>query len=122
MSLIGEPDFQQCTCSKPKSIIYRSHQQVDICPEELHNSVRAEVAILADIRLTMVQFSQMLSNTIRGWRLDANSPWWQELKLKCQANRQVLLSAYYVNQIDSVQAESVGVFSLNEWFLSSLPH
>lgn len=64
--------------------------QVDICPEELHNSVRAEVAILADIRLTMVQFSQMLSNTIRGWRLDANSPWWQELKLKCQANRQAV--------------------------------
>ncbi|KAL1464677.1 hypothetical protein WDU94_004302 [Cyamophila willieti] len=64
--------------------------QVDLCAEELHNSVQAEVGIQADIRLTVSQLAQMLSHTERNWKFATNSPWWQELKTKCASNRQAV--------------------------------
>lgn len=64
--------------------------QVDICADELHNSVQAQVAIQSDICLAVSQLTQMLSHTQRSWSFANNAPWWQELKVKCAANRETV--------------------------------
>ncbi|XP_013119363.1 2-hydroxyacyl-CoA lyase 1 [Stomoxys calcitrans] len=62
--------------------------QVDICPEELHNSVTASVAIQADIRPFAEQiFEQM--NAIN-FRFSNDNDWWQVLSSKCRQNREAV--------------------------------
>ncbi|XP_075165676.1 2-hydroxyacyl-CoA lyase [Haematobia irritans] len=59
--------------------------QVDICPEELHNSVTASVAIQSDIKPFAEQiFEQM--NAIN-YRFANDNEWWQVLSAKCRQNR-----------------------------------
>ncbi|XP_034103595.1 2-hydroxyacyl-CoA lyase 1 [Drosophila nasuta] len=59
--------------------------QVDICPEELHNSVVASVAIQADIRPFAEQlFEQM--NAVN-FRFGYEQDWWKQLAAKCKHNR-----------------------------------
>ncbi|KAI8038860.1 hypothetical protein M5D96_008773 [Drosophila gunungcola] len=59
--------------------------QVDINPEELHNSVVASVAIQADIRPFAEQlFEQM--NAVN-FRFGYEQDWWKQLAVKCKQNR-----------------------------------
>lgn len=59
--------------------------QVDINPEELHNSVVASVAIQADIRPFAEQlFEQM--NAVN-FRFGYEQDWWKQLAAKCKQNR-----------------------------------
>lgn len=60
--------------------------QVDICAEELHNSVTAAVAIQADIGAT----TNALLKTLGSWKFDQNSEWWTELRQKCDKNKKVV--------------------------------
>lgn len=59
--------------------------QVDLCPEELHNSVISRVAIQSDIKSFTEQLLKQL-NTMK-FTLNANNEWWNELKMKCKQNK-----------------------------------
>ncbi|XP_069682859.1 2-hydroxyacyl-CoA lyase 1-like [Periplaneta americana] len=63
--------------------------QVDICPEELHNSVPAKVAIHADIAAFTHQLVQHLSR--KGWSYLISNPWWGQLNTKCDKNREIVM-------------------------------
>ena len=56
--------------------------QVDICAEEMHNSVASGVALQGDIRATVSALCQHL----HGWRYPDSAPWWETLKLKSEQN------------------------------------
>ena len=56
--------------------------QVDLCAEELHNSVQATVALQGDIRATVKAMSQCIS----GWSFPSSAPWWQTLRDKKDIN------------------------------------
>nr|CAD7572589.1 unnamed protein product [Timema californicum] len=59
--------------------------QIDICAEELHNSVSAKVAIQADIREAVKQLtSELISNN---WVHPPAAKWFPTLQLKCENNR-----------------------------------
>ncbi|KYN13585.1 2-hydroxyacyl-CoA lyase 1 [Trachymyrmex cornetzi] len=60
--------------------------QIDLCAEELHNSVVSAVAIQSDI----APATEYLSNTLRSrkWRIEQNHPWWKELISKAKQNKQ----------------------------------
>ncbi|XP_012063574.1 PREDICTED: 2-hydroxyacyl-CoA lyase 1 [Atta cephalotes] len=60
--------------------------QIDLCAEELHNSVRSVVAIQSDIAPATEYLSNALRN--RKWRIDQNHPWWKELMVKAEQNKQ----------------------------------
>ncbi|KAJ9581741.1 hypothetical protein L9F63_003918 [Diploptera punctata] len=62
--------------------------QVDICPEELHNSVQAKVAIHADIGVFTRQLTQQLAS--HAWSLLVSNPWWGQLHIKCDQNKNVV--------------------------------
>ncbi|KAK9506620.1 hypothetical protein O3M35_008516 [Rhynocoris fuscipes] len=57
--------------------------QIDLCAEELHNSVTSGVAIQSDIAVAVDSLIQQLSN----WRYDDNSEWWNELRDKSAKNQ-----------------------------------
>jgi len=57
--------------------------QIDVCPEELNNSVLARVAIQADLKTAVKQ----LKDRIGGWRFAKDSDWWRDLSKKVQDNR-----------------------------------
>lgn len=64
--------------------------QVDICPEELHNSVQASIAIQSDIKPFAEQlFEQM--NAVN-FEIQSENPWWVELANKCKSNREQVRS------------------------------
>ncbi|CAG9564743.1 unnamed protein product [Danaus chrysippus] len=76
--------------------------QVDIAPEEFHNSVKSEVAVHSDIK----PFVEALTNKLaeKKFSLQNNSSWWQALKekqkkntefVKAQANDKSLPLNYY---------------------------
>jgi len=58
--------------------------QIDLCAEELHNSVQATVALQGDIRATV----QAMSRCISGWSFPSSAPWWQTLRTKKDLNVQ----------------------------------
>ena len=59
--------------------------QVDLVPEEMHNSVQASVALAGDVGSIV---SQLIAES-RAAQLnyDDQMPWWAKLKAKCEANR-----------------------------------
>lgn len=59
--------------------------QVDICPEELHNSVKAAVGIQSDIKPAVAQILDQLKK--KRFVFDRNSEWWNALRKKCQENK-----------------------------------
>lgn len=59
--------------------------QVDLCPEELHNSVKAQVAIHADVAIFTQQLIKQLA--LNAWSFLASSPWWGQLNIKCDQNK-----------------------------------
>lgn len=60
--------------------------QVDLCPEELHNSIRSAVAIQSDI----LPFTVQLLGKIGNYSIGKNSDWWKTLKQKCEINRKTV--------------------------------
>lgn len=63
--------------------------QVDVCPEELHNSVPAKVAIHADIAAFSHQLVQYLSR--QGFSFFFSNPWWGQLNSKCDTNKDTVM-------------------------------
>lgn len=59
--------------------------QVDIQPEELHNSIKSQCAIQSDLFPFSNLFVDELSK--KKFRLNENDPWWKELNGKCEKNR-----------------------------------
>ena len=57
--------------------------QVDICAEEMHNSVQSTVALQGDLCAT----AQILESTLTGWVYPSNAPWWKQLRDKMELNK-----------------------------------
>ncbi|XP_012253296.2 2-hydroxyacyl-CoA lyase 1 [Athalia rosae] len=62
--------------------------QVDLCAEEMHNSLQSTVAIQADIGPVAHQLSQAFKN--RKFNLAHTNPWWKELIAKADRNRKTV--------------------------------
>ncbi|XP_050469402.1 2-hydroxyacyl-CoA lyase 1 isoform X1 [Bombus huntii] len=62
--------------------------QVDLCPEELHNSVPSAIAIQSDISTTVDSLVTILKE--RKWFVEENSPWWKDLLAKSNKNRAII--------------------------------
>ncbi|CAL1682935.1 unnamed protein product [Lasius platythorax] len=62
--------------------------QIDLCAEELHNSVPSAVAIQSDI----APATQYLMNALksRKWHIDRNDSWWKDLAAKIEKNKQLV--------------------------------
>lgn len=60
--------------------------KVDLCPEELNNSIKSAVAIQSDI----LPFTQQLLDRIGSFRVCPNSDWWKTLKQKSEVNRKTI--------------------------------
>ncbi|GJQ72410.1 hypothetical protein Trydic_g3491 [Trypoxylus dichotomus] len=59
--------------------------QIDICAEELNNSVNSSVAIQSDIKPAVDQILNSLES--RKFVFDEKSDWWSQLNKKCSDNR-----------------------------------
>ncbi|KAL6259839.1 hypothetical protein P5V15_009749 [Pogonomyrmex californicus] len=59
--------------------------QIDLCAEELHNSVPSTVAIQSDIAPATKYLTDALKS--RKWHVDRNNSWWKELEAKADQNR-----------------------------------
>ncbi|KAK9695968.1 Thiamine pyrophosphate enzyme, C-terminal TPP binding domain [Popillia japonica] len=59
--------------------------QIDICAEELNNSVNSAVAIQTDIKPAILQLLQILES--RKYVFDRKNDWWNQLNKKCSDNR-----------------------------------
>ncbi|RZF39810.1 hypothetical protein LSTR_LSTR000458 [Laodelphax striatellus] len=65
--------------------------QVDICAEELNNSVKSGTAILADVGITAVELRRSLR--AKGWSTNKSptyNSWWSSLRKKCESNQQII--------------------------------
>ena len=59
--------------------------QVDILPEEVHNSVQSSVALVGDVGAIMNQLTTQSQTA--SLKYDGNSEWWTSLRAKCEANK-----------------------------------
>lgn len=59
--------------------------QVDLLPEEFHNSVQSSVALLGDVGSIMNQLTAQSQST--SLKYDDNSEWWTSLRAKCESNK-----------------------------------
>ncbi|XP_022916626.1 2-hydroxyacyl-CoA lyase 1 [Onthophagus taurus] len=64
--------------------------QIDICAEELNNSVKSEVAIQADLKPSVLMLLEEVQK--RRFVFDGKSDWWTLLNEKCEANRKAVQS------------------------------
>ncbi|XP_072394729.1 2-hydroxyacyl-CoA lyase 1 [Diabrotica undecimpunctata] len=62
--------------------------QIDITAEELHNSVKSEVAIQSDIKSALELINAGLKK--RNFKYNDNSEWWSLLRKKCQDNQRTV--------------------------------
>lgn len=62
--------------------------QVDLCAEELHNSIPSTVAIQADIKCTVECLIKPLQH--RKWSLAKNSQWWNKLHSEADKNKKIV--------------------------------
>ncbi|XP_035739958.1 2-hydroxyacyl-CoA lyase 1-like isoform X1 [Vespa mandarinia] len=62
--------------------------QVDLCAEELHNSISSAVAIQADINCTVESLIKALLH--RKWKITKDCPWWNELNSKADKNKKIV--------------------------------
>jgi thiamine pyrophosphate-dependent acetolactate synthase large subunit-like protein len=67
---------------------------VDICAEELHNSVPAKVAVHADIGVFVRQLIEQLSS--QAWCFRVMSPWWGQLNSKSDENKAVVMVSCFM--------------------------
>ncbi|CAJ0957642.1 unnamed protein product, partial [Mesorhabditis belari] len=61
--------------------------QIDLAPEEFHQNVPTEVAMLGDIGETIFQMLDQLSTS---WKFCPNSDWWKALKANSEKNRKIV--------------------------------
>lgn len=62
--------------------------QIDLCAEELHNSVPSAVAIQSDIAPATEYLMNVLKS--RKWHVDRNDSWWKDLAAKIEKNKQLV--------------------------------
>uniref|UniRef100_A0A6P7H0V3 2-hydroxyacyl-CoA lyase n=1 Tax=Diabrotica virgifera virgifera TaxID=50390 RepID=A0A6P7H0V3_DIAVI len=62
--------------------------QIDITAEELHNSVKSEVAIQSDIKSALELINAGLKK--RNFKYNDNSEWWSLLRKKCRDNQRTV--------------------------------
>uniref|UniRef100_T1JB33 2-hydroxyacyl-CoA lyase 1 n=1 Tax=Strigamia maritima TaxID=126957 RepID=T1JB33_STRMM len=62
--------------------------QVDIAPEEMHNNVRAEVALCGDINAVTQQLVN--ESQVQNLKFEANTDWWKRLNDKITANKKIV--------------------------------
>lgn len=62
--------------------------QVDLQPEELHNSVLSSVAVQSDVNV----FVQLMLKSLDKYEFtfEDSQPWWKELQTKCENNRKTV--------------------------------
>ncbi|KAG5680975.1 hypothetical protein PVAND_010449 [Polypedilum vanderplanki] len=62
--------------------------QIDIVPEEMHNSIKSHIAVQSDI----VPFTDALIDefTKKKFRFNENNEWWKELNEKCEKNQKTV--------------------------------
>ena len=72
------------TPTRARSAPWRQ-QQVDLVPEEMHNSVAASVALSGDVGAIAGQLLEQIRAV--GWKFDAQSSWWTKLRAKCDQNK-----------------------------------
>lgn len=68
---------------------------MDICPEELHNSIQSAVAIQSDI----LPFTEKLIEQIGNYRFCPKSDWWNVLHQKCNLNRKTVSEMALSNSV-----------------------
>lgn len=59
--------------------------QIDVCPEELHNSVKASVGIQSDLKPAVALLIEALEK--KRFKFSSGSDWWKTLNKKCEDNR-----------------------------------
>ncbi|XP_014262313.1 2-hydroxyacyl-CoA lyase 1 [Cimex lectularius] len=62
--------------------------QIDICAEELNNSILSGVAIQSDVNVAV----SLLNDNLKNWTFDENSAWWAKLIQKCSTNISTVLA------------------------------
>ncbi|XP_070168726.1 2-hydroxyacyl-CoA lyase 1 isoform X2 [Polyergus mexicanus] len=62
--------------------------QIDLCAEELHNSVPSAVAIQSDIAPATEYLTNVLKS--RKWHVDRHDSWWKDLAAKIEKNKQLV--------------------------------
>lgn len=62
--------------------------QVDFQPEEMHNSIKSQVAIQSDLLSFADLFVDEMSK--KNFKLSQTHAWWKELNEKCQKNREAV--------------------------------
>jgi thiamine pyrophosphate-dependent acetolactate synthase large subunit-like protein len=67
---------------------------VDVCVEELHNSVPAKVAIHADIGAFTRQLIQQLAS--EAWIFKVMNPWWGQLNSKSDRNKAFVMVSLFL--------------------------
>lgn len=87
--------------------------QVDLCAEELHNSVRNEVAVQADL----LPFAEHLLEQLLGqnYKFNDESDWWRLLRSKCAANRAA------VERLASDSSEPLNYYAVFKQLQASIP-
>ena len=69
--------------------------QVDTCPEELHNNVRAAAALCGDVGAICSQ----LLEALQGWKVNGGSEWWKQLGTTCSKNKEAVEELACVDQV-----------------------
>lgn len=62
--------------------------QVDICAEELHNSVTSKIAIQADLVPTVDLLTKALKK--RNFKIEKTNPWWNKLTIDGEKNKKMM--------------------------------
>ncbi|KAK1125690.1 hypothetical protein K0M31_005239 [Melipona bicolor] len=62
--------------------------QVDLCPEELHNSISSAVAIQSDISTATDSLVTILKE--RKWFVEESNPWWKDLQARSNKNKAII--------------------------------
>ncbi|XP_038044402.1 2-hydroxyacyl-CoA lyase 1-like [Patiria miniata] len=63
--------------------------QIDICPEELGNSIGTDrmLGVAGDLNSVTKQMLETFKTSFPNWRYPSNTPWWQSLRSKVSANQ-----------------------------------
>lgn len=62
--------------------------QIDLCPEELHNSILSTLAVQSDVKAFVETLGFELAN--QNYRFNTIRPWWRELNEKTDKNKKIV--------------------------------
>lgn len=74
--------------------------QIDIQAEELHNSIKSEVAIQSDMQPAVAQITAGLKKL--GYSFSSQNEWWKDLAKKCEDNQKVNQVLFQPNSISQI--------------------